>query len=138
MASFVLELLPVLLLWVCPPAGCAALVEVEIAPLELLGEVVFVRFASEDFEGFDFLDEGFEASSSVEARTAVALDELEFSHCSGVPRLGEPLRSSCGSDDSGTGGGEVRGIGDDVDESWGGGVFEVGEALAWSDVARRW
>lgn len=59
---WVLEL--VLLVELCPPAGCAALeeeVEVGTAPLGLL----VVRPASEDFGGFDFLGEDFGANGSV-------------------------------------------------------------------------
>lgn len=69
------------------------------------------------------------------AGALVTLDELELSHCSGEPRLGDPLRSSCGSD---SGGGEVRGTCDGADESCGGGVFDFGGTLGWSEVDRRW
>lgn len=138
MASMVwCELKLVLLLEVelCPPAGCAAPEEAEIAPLELL----VVRLGSEDFGGFDFLGEGFGANGSVWDRIGgvfVVLDEAELNHCSGVPRLGEPLRSRCGRV-SAAGGGEVHGMGDGADASCGGGVFVFGGALAWSEVDRR-
>lgn len=60
---WVLEL--VLLVELCPPAGCTALEEEEeevgTAPLGLL----VVRPASEDFGGFDFLGEDFGANGSV-------------------------------------------------------------------------
>lgn len=47
----------------CPPAAPEEEEEeeVEVAPLELL----MLRFASEDFSGFDFLGGGFGANGSV-------------------------------------------------------------------------